>query len=182
MENASKALVIIGAVLLGIMLIGTVMYILNRAGLFFRSQATEETAHTLNEYNAQYEAFNRSNLTGGDIISICNKAYNHNRDDAEVEIEIEVRNAFDVGYERIVEKYNIPDTGTATEEEISRVTTYLEDINVSKIGSTPANEKEYMAKELQSFRKSDFSCISRETEYDDLTGEISRMVFERVPE
>jgi len=85
MENASKALIIAAGVLIGIMIVATIAYVFSQGGMYFRSESTEASAQKLKEFNAQYEAYNRSNLYGTDVITLVNKVTNDNKNSLEEE-------------------------------------------------------------------------------------------------
>ena len=78
MENASKALVMVGGVLLGILLIGLVIYVFGQPSEMYKSIDDKEQAKKIEKFNKEYEGYNRKNLRGTDIVSAMNKVSSHN--------------------------------------------------------------------------------------------------------
>ena len=77
MENASKALIIAGAILLAILIIGLGMMVFNnvreRAG---DTSAIDELAVT--QYNSPYEAYFGQNVSGANLRALIDKVNTHN--------------------------------------------------------------------------------------------------------
>lgn len=78
MENASRALIMAGAVLLSLLLVGLLVYFFSQPGKMYSSIDDKKQAENLQEFNKQFEAFNRNVLYGVDIISAVNKAHDNN--------------------------------------------------------------------------------------------------------
>lgn len=78
MENASKALLMAGAVLLGVLLISTMVYMFNSTSSFVKVYETEIEGQSLQAFNSQFEIYNRGKITAQDIISLANMASDNN--------------------------------------------------------------------------------------------------------
>lgn len=78
MENATKALVMAGGVLIAIMTIATLIYAASSWGLFPSSKEQSEAVKQLAEFNQQYESYNKKALYGMDVVSVINKARDNN--------------------------------------------------------------------------------------------------------
>ena len=91
MENASKALLIAGGVLLAILIISLLMLTVNKISSF--NTAREETVRTeqILKFNGQYEAFNKYNLLGTEIITAFNKVIDNNKKNPNTKISMELR-------------------------------------------------------------------------------------------
>lgn len=91
MENASKALLIAGGVLLAILIISLLILTVNRISSF--NTAREETVRTeqILKFNEQYEAFNKYNLLGTEIITAFNKVIDNNKKNPNTKISMELR-------------------------------------------------------------------------------------------
>lgn len=74
MENASKALLMAGGVLIAVLVIGLFVYMFTSMSGVFQSQEDIEYAKEIEEYNKEYLSYNRKLLRGADIISLMNKA------------------------------------------------------------------------------------------------------------
>ena len=72
MENASKALIMAGSVLVSVLIIGLLVTMFNNLS---NTKSTEQEAaetESITQFNARYEAYNRKMLYGTDIISLAN--------------------------------------------------------------------------------------------------------------
>lgn len=79
MENASKALIIAGSVLIALMIIGALLLMFSNLSSYqeINQQGTRETQ--ILEFNNQYETYNRKNVRGSDLYSLLNKVIDYNR-------------------------------------------------------------------------------------------------------
>ena len=91
MENASKALLIAGGVLLAILIISLLILTVNKISSF--NTTREETVRTeqILKFNEQYEAFNKYNLLGTEIITAFNKVIDNNKKNPNTKISMELR-------------------------------------------------------------------------------------------
>lgn len=71
MENASKALIMAGSVLLSMIIIGALVFMFNNLRQVKQGEVTSEDIKKLTEYNKKIETFNR-NLYGSELISLAN--------------------------------------------------------------------------------------------------------------
>lgn len=138
MENASKALIIAGGILLALLILSTLIYVgttmSNMADQQNQSKQLEQTA----EFNRTYEAYNRSRLYGTDVISVVNRAIDYNKQlDADEEeyfinIVIETTTSF-----------------TATKQEVTRYGNGQETSNNSEViqGFSLMSEGTYQVRE-----------------------------------
>lgn len=79
MENASKALLLSASVILGVLLFSTFMYFKDEIGLFQSAKVDEQLIEQNREFNAKYEAYNKTFTYGVDVISVINQAYSNNK-------------------------------------------------------------------------------------------------------
>lgn len=79
MENASKALIMAGSVLIALLIIGALILMFNNLSNYQKvgDQGTKEAQ--IVEFNNQYETFNRKNIRGNDIYSLLNRVIDYNR-------------------------------------------------------------------------------------------------------
>lgn len=90
MENASKALVMAGGILLSLLIIAlAVMVYRNIADLEGIKQDSESQEQAM-EFNKRYDAFIRDGLYGSEVVSAANQISDYNK-----------RESLDKGYERI---------------------------------------------------------------------------------
>lgn len=98
MENASKALVMAGGVLIAIMVIATLLYAFNTFSILPESEEQSDAVKQLAEFNQQYESYNRDALYGTDLISVLNKAIDNNEkygDDMYINIVFKINTNID---------------------------------------------------------------------------------------
>lgn len=98
MENASKALMMAGAVLLGILLVSIFIYVYANSSMFSSNFEEQQNEIQLQEFNAQYEKYaNRKDLTAQDIVSVANMAINNNQKGERLAINVYVNSGV-IGY------------------------------------------------------------------------------------
>ena len=79
MENASKALIMAGSVLIGLMIIGALLLMFNNL-TNYQNTGTQTTREAqVIEFNNQYETYNRKNVRGSDLYSLLNRVVDYNR-------------------------------------------------------------------------------------------------------
>ena len=78
MENASKALVIAGGILLAMLTISLLFLLLSNINSSKMTEEEKLAAKQLQEFNQQWEAYNKKVLYGTDVISVVNKAIDNN--------------------------------------------------------------------------------------------------------
>ena len=78
MENASKALLIAGGILISIIVIS--VFILGMRGIadFQDSRQNAEVEQQTVEFNNSYQSYNRTNIRGNDIVSLMNQIVDYN--------------------------------------------------------------------------------------------------------
>ena len=88
MENASKALIIAGAILLAIAIIGIGMYVYNNAAdAMSGTDMTDEQVRTYNQTFTNYEGTQR----GSAVKTMCDTIANHNRTAADASEKVAVK-------------------------------------------------------------------------------------------
>lgn len=78
MENAAKALLIAGGVLLAIITISLFVYMITATSRMAQAQDEKTALEQLVAFNNQYEAYNKRVMYGTDVITVVNKAIVHN--------------------------------------------------------------------------------------------------------
>ena len=79
MENASKALLMAGGILLAIITLSLIIYLTSSTTRMAEEQDAKTLSEQITEFNKSYEAYNRRRMYGTDVITIVNKAIDHNR-------------------------------------------------------------------------------------------------------
>ena len=78
MENASKALIIAGGVLIGVLILTSFVLVFRSAAKTNQNYDEEQSARQLELYNSQFEVYNKSDNTIIDLLSVINLAYDTN--------------------------------------------------------------------------------------------------------
>lgn len=80
MENATKALLIAGGLLLAILILSLLILLFSNISSNQLAQEKRLEAEQLQEFNQQWEAYNKKALFGSDIITVVNKANDKNNE------------------------------------------------------------------------------------------------------
>lgn len=93
MENAAKALLIAGGILLALMTLSLIVYVSTSTTRMAEAQDAKKAAEELAAFNASYEAYNKRLMYGTDVISVWNKANNYNeKGESSISIKIYDKN------------------------------------------------------------------------------------------
>lgn len=79
MENASKALIIAGSILIALMIIGAVILMFNSLSNYQNMNDKDVKEAQIVKFNNQYETYNRDNVRGSDLYSLLNRVVDYNR-------------------------------------------------------------------------------------------------------
>ena len=79
MENATKALIIAGSVLIALMVIGALLLMFNNLSSYQETNVQGTREAQILEFNNQYETYNRKDVRGSDLYSLLNRAIDYNR-------------------------------------------------------------------------------------------------------
>ena len=78
MENASKAFLIAGGTLIGVMLVILIAVFFRSLSPLEREKQNQELVEQITAFNKEYEAYNKKLMYGVDLISVLNKAKSNN--------------------------------------------------------------------------------------------------------
>ena len=79
MENASKALIMAGSILLTIMVVGMLIYFLSQYRQFPQAQTEAERLAQVSKFNMEYESYDKKEMYGTEVATILNKVIDHNK-------------------------------------------------------------------------------------------------------
>lgn len=79
MENASKALIIAGSVLIALMIIGALVLMFSNLTSYQETNTQNTREAQITEFNNQYTTYARNNVRGSDLYSLLNKVVDYNR-------------------------------------------------------------------------------------------------------
>ena len=115
MENASKALIIAGAILLAIAIIGVGMYVFNNAS--DSVQGTDMTEEEVTAYNGDFDVYGGT-IRGSRVKTLIDTVNNHNLTAVDDSEKIQVLNGVAVNAVVDVDEVAEDDTTTATLNDI----------------------------------------------------------------
>lgn len=164
MENASKALLIAGGILLAILIMSALVFMFSATKNFSTSQEAKTLAKQISEFNSEYEAYNKTIMYGVDVITVINKSIDYNQRRGEkgavVNIKLDLSNAFTIKDGKKILKFSTLGT---TQYDLSKNGIELKSFFTSN------------SDEIKEFKTSIFRC--KGTTYDE-TGRINSMTFE----
>ena len=92
MENASRALLMAGGVLIAIIIISLLVRTYGNIGIFQRQQLSAEEAEKLEAYNKEYTKYLNQYVYGTEVITVINKVRNS---DYDIEVNIEFKDKYE---------------------------------------------------------------------------------------
>lgn len=99
MENASKALIMAGAVLIAMIIISLLVAFFGNLRNLQNTQLSKEQIEQATEFNKQYDVYDR-NVYGSELLSLANKIKDYNKRQSEIndytKIELEVTFSKDI--------------------------------------------------------------------------------------
>ena len=132
MENASKALIIAGSVLLAVLIITALIYTFSQISSLKQVEASSEEEKILAQYDKEIESFNRQGLYGSEILSLANLVEDYNKRQSDLK-----------GYKPITLKVSITQIIDAK---------YLKETEYSKYGDLIKDFKN-LEKKMQDLKK-----------------------------
>ena len=79
MENATKALIIAGGVLIAVIIITMFIMMINKMSVIQNEQEEQLKVEQLAAFNAEFEAYNKKAMYGTDVITLINKVAENNK-------------------------------------------------------------------------------------------------------
>ena len=143
MENASKALLIAGGVLISLMVISGLILVMRKVGDFQTANQDARLEKQTLEFNNIYESYNRKNIRGNEMVSLMNRVLDYNeRKTAEGYTEMQV--VFEISQD-IIDRNICFETPSVL---INR-TTYTEDEIDEIVGIPDQNHSEYSVRGIE---------------------------------
>lgn len=149
MENASKALVIAGGILLAMLTISLLFLLLSNINSSKMTEEEKLAAKQLQEFNQQWEAYNKKVLYGTDVISVLNKAMDNNskasvEDDTNkyyVNVKVNLRKGTDIiDFTTKITKLDLKTGITSPVKEIPVTATGTDKINAMRVSLSTSGE------------------------------------------
>ena len=79
MENASKALIMAGGILIALLVLGALLLMINNLSDYQKSNSDLVESGQLATFNEQFTQYERDDLTGTEVISLANMVYDYSR-------------------------------------------------------------------------------------------------------
>lgn len=157
MENASKALIMAGGVLISIIIISAVVMVYSNMRQGSQMQDEALKAEQVSKFNMQYTSYEK-NIRGVDLMSLINMAEDNNSkydsDMMDITIEFKIRKSLT----------------SSTSDDISELEDYT--------GGNLLNYNTLVNDELKIFKRRVFRHV--ESRYNQITGRINYMFFEEL--
>lgn len=153
MENATKALIIAGGMLIAMLIVGLLTWGYTQLRNSQAAQVTEEERQQIVDFNERFEAYNRTTVRGYQMISLSNLVYDTN-----------ARYRDEEGYTPVTITVDGLSSETATGEDL---VSYIQD-----------NYDNMTPDEKNALKQLYFQCTG--VEYDVRNSRVVSMKFERV--
>jgi len=183
MENASKALIMAGGILIALLTIGALVFMFNNISEVEKQKNQNAEIDAVLEFNRQFEAFDMAGLRGTDILTVINKMINYNKsNDVQVEeyepmtmsikftVDEDSASPFYKGRTKKLEGDNTGDLGNWFEYNAQG----SNKIQASSQGSAAGLD----AEKVTEFKRKYFRCT--DVQYDNDTGRVIRMEFTEI--
>lgn len=162
MENASKALLIAGSILIGMIVISLFYYMFDKVGMLVSDTDRNTLEQEIADVNKGFEAYNKKIMYGIDVINVLNKAIDNNKRN---DCEFDENSEFNVNI-----TLNITDNQTIPELNIK---TYTLSNDYAELTSLIANANNPDS----NFKRRTFRCTK--VEYHD-SGRVKNMNFTQI--
>lgn len=107
MENATKAILISGGILIALLIFSLMVRMLNNIRTMEEAKDDKAMAMELQQWNSQWEAYNKQVMYGSDVLTVINKAAQLNHEVSEDEgYKIEIKLIGEVNINEIDEHKN----------------------------------------------------------------------------
>ena len=153
MENATKALIIAGGMLIAMLIVGLLTWGYTQIRSLQQENVTEEERQQIVDFNERFEAYNKKVIRGYQMISLANLVYDTN-----------TRYTYDNGYTPVTIIVDGLSSETAEKEDLE---SYIQD----KYDTMTSNEK-------NAFKQLYFECT--DVKYDAKNSRVVSMNFRRV--
>lgn len=122
MENASKALIMAGSVLIALMIIGALILTFSNLTAYQETNTRSTRSTQMAEFNSQYENYNRKDVRGSDLYSLLNKAIDYNRRESTAGTNWADKGQ-EIAYEPMVIEFTIDKSKLVAPDDASRLFT-----------------------------------------------------------
>lgn len=108
MENASKALLMAGGILIALLVIGALVLMFNQVGSYEKAQEASKKNSQIADFNKDFERYlDDKGITGADVISLINKVLDYNEKTVKAESGVDIGKDVDYSIKMSVTITNI---------------------------------------------------------------------------
>lgn len=185
MENASKALIIAGTILISILIIGIFVYVFRAGASMGETYDRKQLSEQLELYNSKFELYDVQDNTIMDLISLLNLAYSVN-----VDTNYDAENTVSIIINAEGKKISMPNTkglqrnqvkiGSKTESIYSLATDTLDTLGIITGSTDTLAMTRYDSANNKTIYKYLFECDGR-VSYNHSNGKVSSMEFNMYP-
>lgn len=163
MENATKALLMAGGVLIAIIIISLLVRTYGNMGQFQKQQLSAEEAEKLEAYNKEYTKYLNQYVYGTEVITVINKTLDYQEKQG-IEITVNINFANPYTYTRKNKKHTT-----------KRITLKKDGEKYEFMDFTKNNVNATNSDDNQDIKNRAFKCTS--IEYDNTTGRVNKIEF-----
>lgn len=169
MENASKALIMAGGVLIALIIIGILVAFFNNLSDWQKINQSSEEVEQITEFNKQYDVYAR-NVYGSELLSIANKIDDYNKRESNnkgyTKIELEVQITYDMDKDFF--KKNIYNASSLN-VEVEKLDQKIEELGNTSIKSSSNPKVSRKVSQLATMRTADIEDLGFvRTDYNEL--------------
>lgn len=168
MENASKALIMAGSVLIAMIVISVLVIFFNNLRSLQNTELSVDEAKKAEEFNKQYDVYARD-IYGSEILSLANKIDNYNKTESEndgyTKIELNVKLTKDIDSIYFTKGLY---TSDSLRKKIKQLEEYVKTIGKETIKSKTQSNISRKVSELATMRTADIESLGFEaSQYQD---------------
>lgn len=174
MENASKALLMAGGVLIAIIIISLLVKTYGNIGKFQKQQLSAEEAEQIEEFNKNYTKYQGQYIYGTEVITVINRVLKEKEKSGE---EIKVYITFGEAYTYNVVTY-VNGKKTTKERTVSKhsILEINNDDDVGRYSDSSFIDERNNKNALDDLKQRAFKCTK--VGYDNSTGRVNEIRFE----
>lgn len=167
MENASKALIIAGSVLIAILIIAVLVKSYSNISIYQRNKLTEEEQEQLEAFNEQYTKYAGQYVYGTEVITTINKI---KQSEYPIKVKIQFAGEYSYTKKEYINGKKVEKTVTIKSGKELTITNEDYDVNFNNIDSIEKGSKEY-----GDINNRAFKCTG--IGYDNSTGRVNSITF-----
>ena len=173
MENASKALLMAGGVLIGIMVISFMVLVLRKAGKMSAQYDKQIANNELTKFNGQFEIYDKNDNNFFDVITVANLAYDINKKNG-----YDKQNSVTVEVKAGSETYSILPNSNLPKDHFLKNNQNIYIYIYNSQGSTPSLIEKFGARKQDDSTQYQYQFDCTKIMYSQTTGKVKEIKFE----